>query len=323
MIAYIPNAVDTLLDVESGPVLLLKQAEEILLYKDQIYNKIKDSLRIATLENIKKQLNMESNQIKFNDIKDLIEIKNINNTKSTINRDPANGQTLLARTGPYLFTEWNQTAPYNSNLGGACPDWFGDPTNYNVSAVIVSTAQILAFFQPPMAVNRNTINWTYLKEKPEIIAPDYFNAGDPIDKRNMIAALMAFCSNSCAISYTCSGSTYYMSNITNFWKTYGISSDASKNFDFSIIKTALDNVKLTFCHGKTSANGGHSWLMRTGGNMPDIDIIGYNKHNKELLMAQVSYTNVFIKKWNETMAAAFVEVLKYMAEATKTAVRQL
>ena len=32
-------------------------------------------------------------------------------------------------------------------------------------------------------------------------------------------------------------------------------------------------------------------LMRTGGNMPDIDIIGYNKHNNELVMAQVSYTS--------------------------------
>jgi len=35
------------------------------------------------------------------------------------------------------------------------------------------------------------------------------------------------------------------------------------------------------------------------------------------------YENAFIKKWNETMAEAFVEVLKYMAEATKTAVKQL
>ena len=35
------------------------------------------------------------------------------------------------------------------------------------------------------------------------------------------------------------------------------------------------------------------------------------------------YENAFIKKWNETMAAAFVEVLKYMAEATKIAVKQL
>ena len=34
------------------------------------------------------------------------------------------------------------------------------------------------------------------------------------------------------------------------------------------------------------------------------------------------YENAFIKKWNETMAEAFVEVLKYMAEATKTAVKQ-
>jgi len=29
------------------------------------------------------------------------------------------------------------------------------------------------------------------------------------------------------------------------------------------------------------------------------------------------YENAFIKKWNETMAAAFVEVLKYMSKATK------
>ena len=34
------------------------------------------------------------------------------------------------------------------------------------------------------------------------------------------------------------------------------------------------------------------------------------------------YENKFIKTWNETMAAAFVEVLKYMAKATKTAVRK-
>jgi hypothetical protein len=33
------------------------------------------------------------------------------------------------------------------------------------------------------------------------------------------------------------------------------------------------------------------------------------------------YENAFIKEWNETMAAAFVEVLKYMATATKTAIK--
>jgi hypothetical protein len=168
---------------------------------------------------------------------------------------------LLSKIGPYLSTEWDQTAPYNNSMGGSCPDWFGMPTNYNVSASIVSTAQILAFFEPSINANGTQINWSYLKQKSEIVEPDYFNAGDPIEKRNMIAKLMKFCSDKCSITYTCSGSSYYMNNITNFWNTYRIKSDGSKNFDFNTIKTALNNVKLIFCYGKTSDNKGHSWLI--------------------------------------------------------------
>jgi hypothetical protein len=261
VLAYVPKTVDTLLDIESGPVLLLKRAEEVLLYKARIYNQIRDSLRIATLENISKQLNVEINEIKFNNVKELIEIKSINSTKSTIDYDPTNSQTLLSKIGPYLSTEWNQSAPYNNSMGGSCTDWLGMPTNYKISASIVSTSQILAFFEPSININGTQINWPYLKEKSEIVEPDYFTVGDPVEKRNMIATLMKFCSDRCSITCTCSGSSYYMSNITNFWKTYDIKSDGSKNFDFNTIRTALNNVKLTFCHGKTNDNGGHSWLI--------------------------------------------------------------
>lgn len=266
VLAYIPSAPDlnTLSeDDEFGQNLLLKQAENALLHKVKIYGQIRDSLRIPTLEKIKNELGIELSEFNFDEIKDLFEIRDMNAgaTRSSIIRDPANGQTLLAKIGPYIFTEWGQSAPYNNTMGGSCPDWFGDPTNYKVSAIIVATTQIFSFFEPRILANGITVNWPYLKENPEIVEPDYFNPGDPVAKRNMVAWLMKSCSDRCAVSYTCSGSTYYMSNIINFWKSYGVNADVSRNFDFSIIKTALDNVKLTLCHGKTSSNGGHSWLV--------------------------------------------------------------
>jgi hypothetical protein len=266
ILAYIPSVnPDTLsMDDKSGQDLLLRQAEDVLIYKARVYNKIRNSLRTVTIEKVSDQLCTGSNAFSFDKIKDLIEIKDINAgtaTKSIINSDPANGQTLLSQIGPYLFTQWSQSKPYNNNMGGSCTDWFGDPTNYKVSASIVATAQLLAFFEPSINANGTQVNWSYLMEKPEIVEPDYFNSGDPAAKRNMIASLMKFCSDKCAVSYTCSGSSYYMSNIVNFWKSYGIKTDGVKNFDYNIIKTSLDNVKLTYCQGKTSNNEGHSWLI--------------------------------------------------------------
>lgn len=261
ILAYIPEVVDTLPNDNSGPTMMLKYAENVVLSKSRMYNQIKDSLRIPTLEKISKQLQITPNDVHFENVKDFIEIKGINSTKSIIDFDPTSGQVLLSKIGPYIYTEWGQLTPYNNSLGGACPDWFGDPTNYNVSSVIVAITQILGFFEPSLNANGTQINWPYLKEKPEIVEPNYFNAGDPVAKRNMVAALMKFCSNKCSVTYTCSGSSYSMNNITNFLKTYGINMDGSRNFDFNVIKTALDNVKLTLCYGKTSTNEGHSWVI--------------------------------------------------------------
>ena len=164
--------------------------------------------------------------------------------------------------GPYLSTQWNQTAPYNNKMGGNCTNWFGEPTNYNVGAPIVAITQILAFYEPYINANGTIINWAYLKQNSEIIEPDYFNAGDPIDKRNMIAALMKFCSDKCSISYTCTGCSYYMSNVRSFLQSnYSIVMDNELPFNFSTIKTNLQNINMTFCHGQTSSNQGHSWLI--------------------------------------------------------------
>lgn len=258
LLAYLPYAKDTLMDECFGANLMLKQAENIILEQELIYNHVKDSLRVSTLNKVKKHFGDELVNIEL--VKENILI-NENNTKSSIVKDPYLNNNILSKIGPYISTQWGQSAPYNNKLGGSCPDWFGEPQNYNASAIIVTIAQILGFYEPNIYTSGITINWAYLKQKPTIVEPDYFNVGDPLDKRNMVSALIKLCSDKCKISYTCSGSSYYMNDIINFLKSYNIQVDSQRNFDFKEIKNSLENVKFAICHGKTSNNGGHSWLI--------------------------------------------------------------
>jgi hypothetical protein len=240
---------------------MLRYAEEVILYKAKVLKQIKDSLRIVTLEKIASQYNLNPEDFNFDAIKGRIMIKNGHLTKSDRTDNPSQSQTLLVQFGPFLPTHWDQSAPYNSNLGGSCQNLFGETTNYNVAACVVAVAQLLAFYEPNVNVNNTNINWSYLKQNPEIVEPNYFNAGDPIDKRNMIASLIKFCSDGCDISYTCSGNSYYMNNVRNFLTSYGISMNNEQSFNFNTVKTNLQNINMTFCQGRTGSNQGHSWLI--------------------------------------------------------------
>lgn len=251
IVAYIP--VDTM---ELNPMLELA--------KDNVINCIneitlkKDSVRQRTLKKVSNYFDIDETKID-----EAFIAKHINVAETMTRATPINNieGKVIQRYGPLLETKWDTGTPYSNNMPSiSCSElWWTN--KYPVAVIAVAAAQILSYFEPTMVVNKKYIDWGYLKEKEEIIEPNYFNSGDSKEKREMIAELMKECSDKCKIIYSCSNSKYSMNDVRNFLNSYGIIMDSESTINIDQIKKSLSQQKIVLCKGTTAQNGGHSWLL--------------------------------------------------------------
>lgn len=254
VLAYMPNSKDS-----TFQNAMLAMSESMVYSQILQIEHLRDSLRESTIQKVKTRLGITEQDYDFNKIKQYISIEGHCSSRANVTEYPT-GQILQAY-GPFLETKWGSGAPYSNMMPAvSCSDlWWTD--QYPVGVIAVAAAQILAYYEPALSTGKYTMNWAYLKEKPEIVEPNYFVSGDPLDKREMIASLMKYCSDCCEITYNCTASSYYMTTVRNFLSRFSIDMDNSTAFNINTIKASIEQVRMVLCQGVATTGGGHSWIL--------------------------------------------------------------
>lgn len=288
------------------------------LSKNQIFQElgniesIQDSLRKFTLEKVSKGLNIEIENIKFEDIKDKLLIQDDKiSTRADMITDPSNiSGTVIGRFGPWCNVKWDVGMPYNRTMPQECPNnWLWD-NRYAISSVVVAVAQTLAYFQPKMNVYGEAIDWNYLKVNEEIFEEsDYFGSyvQDPLPRRNMVANLMKYIGEECRVQYHCGGASVNFDNVSNFLNRYGINIDGRQNFNTSSMINYIENLNPIIMYGQTSSNGGHWWLI-DGLLAVMVDVSGKQEIRKYIhanMGMGKSYTGYYYATSNMTFNPSF------------------
>ena len=254
VIAYLPNDVDS---IRQNMMLTMSEYG----VKNQIcyIERLKDSLKESTIDKLRNKLRVWDEDFDFDKIKGFVSVKDGSDSRAPVIENVP-GQ-VFQTYGPFLDTKWDTGSPYNGLMPEvSCSDlWWTD--RYPVGVVAVAAAQLLAYYEPALSAEKYIMDWKYLKEKSTIVEPDYFNAGDPLKKREMVAALMKYCSDRCGITYNCTACSYNMDKVRSFLSGFGIIMDNPVSFDVSKIKSSIADVQMVLCHGSTSSGSGHSWII--------------------------------------------------------------
>lgn len=173
--------------------LLEELAKASLLDDIKSINHLKDSLRRKTIDKISAKLGIDSSDFKFSKIKNYISVNDepLSKAKPTVTPPTQ----VLSSVLPMCKVQWDQVKPYNNELpiGEKVEMFFPgyyEKGHYPAGCAVVALAELMTVIQPHIIAYGTTINWEYLTERPKIIEPDYFNPGDPADKREMVAKLI-------------------------------------------------------------------------------------------------------------------------------------
>lgn len=178
-------------ELSAGPNALVQWAEMYVRSEVESFEAIKDSVYVSAISKINKELDMDIEDINYGNIKDKILIENTQTRSTPIDEVPSNLVVRLA-IFPMCPSTWGQWEPYNSQLAKSdCekfPGWV-EYTNCPAGIGAVALAHLMACTEPDITAYGTKINWASLTENKKIVAPDYFNPGDPLVKRNMVGYL--------------------------------------------------------------------------------------------------------------------------------------
>jgi hypothetical protein len=267
VIAYVPSTDSSKFDINEHPLYL--HAAGVALDKVNYYNKLKDSLRTATLEKIKKQAGDLSGKDVFSAVKHRIRSTNNVITKSlVVNALPT---LVINKVGPFTTTRWDQgwdfwPNAYNHKMLVLNCD--GSNLTAPAGCVTVAVAQLLAHHTPAMTVPTYTnsmvmnVDWALLKQSPGVDDWD----GPRYD---LMGSLMRYVAEGMQSTSACSEGTTLtsagMDNAVTFVRRF-LNINNLQNFSTQVCKASLDNLKLVLASGsRSSATGtgkiGHAWVV--------------------------------------------------------------
>lgn len=192
ILAYIDQINENDTCLSAGPNALVQWAEMCVQNAVDAFEITKDSIYASAISKISQELNISPEDVTYENIKDKIVVANQQTRSTAIDEIPSN-LTSLVSVYPMCPSTWGQWEPYNCQLlKGDCekffPGWV-EFSNHPTGIGAVSLAHLMACLEPNITAYGTKINWASLTEKKEIKAPDYFTAGDPIEKRNMVGFL--------------------------------------------------------------------------------------------------------------------------------------
>lgn len=262
VISYTKKATERPYNEKSLGAEVMKGVAQYSAYaKIKAYNKVNDSLRVATINKISGILNINPKDFNFDNIKDKISFNNQVKSASIEPWDMDFYMEFISKQ-PLVVTSWDQTAPYNKKLKEACTYEKYYEGRYPTGCAIVCVAQVLAHFEPPMLCYGYQINWPSLKQNPNI------NSSEKT-KVNHVGSLMLFIgeNSNANTSYNCikDGGTSMDTGaaIRNFLPKYGIVADTEKPLHYSsIYESFRQNEKnIVVLRGNAPGRGRHAWIL--------------------------------------------------------------
>lgn len=258
ILAYIDKIEDNQTSLSTSPNALLQWSEMYIRNEVVKFDEIKDSLHESAISKISQELDITAETINYETIKDKIVIDKSISRSQPVTEVPSNLKVKLAVL-PMCPVTWGQWEPYNCMLPKANCERFGpgwtEYTNYPVGCGVIAVAHLLASLEPTMRPASLQINWDYLTENKEIKAPDYFNSGDPLAKREMVGRLFKNIYDYTK-SYTVknsqgvvSGSTCLTSEVENYLASY-FNYSKKTSWNINTVKNSLKAVKPILVHGK-------------------------------------------------------------------------
>ncbi|WP_304696657.1 C10 family peptidase [uncultured Bacteroides sp.] len=257
IIAYIDRIKDND-TIAAGPNALIQWGEMYIQNEVNRFDEARDSLYKSASSKISKELNIPISDIQYKNIKNRISTETPISRSKPIDEVPSNLK-LLVGILPMCPVKWGQWEPYNCMLPkGNCEKFFPgyvENTNYPAGAGAVTIAHLMTCIEPNRRVLGLGIDWRYLTENKEIKAPDYFNAGDPIAKREMVGNLFKLIydktkSHTVANSNgVVTGSTCTVSDIENYIKSI-FSCSGRKSWNINTIKNSIKARQPVYVYGK-------------------------------------------------------------------------
>ena len=259
ILAYIDNIKENQDSLYTSPNALLQWSEMYIRNEVTKFDEIKDSLYESAVLKISKELYITSKDIDYEAIKNQIIINNSSISRSKpITEVPSNLKVKVA-VFPMCPVAWGQWEPYNCMLPKANCDRYGpgwsEYTNYPVGYGAIVVAHILASLEPTMRPASLQINWSYLTENKEIKAPDYFNSGDPLAKREMVGRLFKNIYDYTKSSVVkdskgiVTGTTCLMSDVENYLASY-FNYSKKTSWNINTVKNSLKATKPVLIYGK-------------------------------------------------------------------------
>jgi len=263
ILAYIPKGGDDV-PVEENPLfqLALNTARARIEHIVQL----RDSLRVKTLDKLAKHFGKLPNENVLSAVGEKI-ISSQRDDLVSVKSVPLDAfgipTAVISRVGPYTSTRWDQRAPYNSRMpDGGC---LGDP-RVQAGCLVVAGAQILAFYEPTMAVQRvdntwQTMNWGLLKTWQTI------DSSEP-SRSEMVSNLIHDIFVNTQTTPQCGGSGTQMNKMIGYLQGFlhtgpGV---GERTLDVARVKSSLDNFKLSIGAGsRVDGNPGekirHAWVF--------------------------------------------------------------
>lgn len=271
VLAYIPD--DGKAEKPIGKQLMLELAEQTAIRYIQKVNRIRDSLKAPTLEKISKKLSLGPKSIKLDDIDKFLIIDGGKSSRTGISSSPVENPPgyVLGQIGPLTSVIWAQDWPYNNKLP-LDPNWDFETMRYPAGCAVTAASIALSGIEPPMTVNGITVNWAYLKERNEIVAPSYFPGPltpDPQDKLDMVGYLVkSIYDGTGTTTEDINGelqSSTSTNNLISYLRNY-INIDNAANLNLDNVKASLDSYRLTIMGGVHDGNdpakkGSHAWVI--------------------------------------------------------------
>lgn len=257
ILAYIDKIKEDQTSLSTSPNALLQWGEMYIRNEIIGFDAIKDSLYESAISKISKELDMESTSINYETIKDKIATDSPISRSTPVEEIPSNLKVKVA-IFPMCPVAWGQWEPYNCMLPmGNCerfgPGWI-EKTNYPTGYGPIAIAHLLACLETYMTF-KIPLRWNYLTENKEIKAPDYFNAGDPLEKREMVGKLFKdiyIYTKSYTITNSngiVTGSTCLISEMENYMAYY-FNYNKKEPWINKSIKNSLKAAKPVFVYGK-------------------------------------------------------------------------
>lgn len=260
ILAFIDNIDIEDTNLKGGANLLLECSKVVLETQVMKYEANRDSLFANALSKISDELKISEDEINLNNIKKVLKAEDLSTKSKPITSIPTN-LTIKGGTYPLCPVAWGQSEPYNCKLPmGNCevyfPGWV-EYTNYPAGCGTVCVAHLFATIAPSASFSGVSMEWGYLCQNPTIVAPDYFNAGDPLRKREMVGYLFKEIYNgtkSSAVknsSGVVTGTSCMINNLEAYMKNK-FNCGSKDVFKIATIKSSLTNRRPIYVYSRAS-----------------------------------------------------------------------